>query len=332
MDAKKPWRAHLRHAFMAPANLAIGLGAAVASVVMLNPLPLVLYALGEPVWLYHGTMSGRYDDRIKAEWSAETEARTAEEIEWLRGGVETLIRRSPCYGWIGDGRIPDYLDHFRRLTQIRDQVARRVEARDDVAKALEEDIVARMDDMLRSYLRMVKERLLFLCALAGVYPDLEAAPSEARKPSSRLRRLFFTEPEDEETGSNAVVTARYVTLETRLKLLQVKIDELNGEIERQPENREVFQTNVEMYGKLMAELRERGRMDQRMAAQLKAFPDQFEIILSKMAMPQADVTEVVGDMKLLLEQTEETVSFAEEMRSGEDSTFRRARAATRLMH
>jgi len=46
--------------------------------------------------------------------------------------------------------------------------------------SLEEEVVARMDDMLRSYLMMACERLRMHCALARVYPRLPSRP--------RLRR------------------------------------------------------------------------------------------------------------------------------------------------
>ncbi|MGH9885161.1 MAG: hypothetical protein ACREBE_06515, partial [bacterium] len=54
--------------------------------------------------------------------------------------------------------------------------------------------------------------------------------------------------------------------------------------------------------------------DRAIAAQLGVFPDQFEIILGKLAGAQADVSAVIGEMKLLLEQTDDTVRFVEDTR------------------
>lgn len=331
MDAKNPWKAHLWRAAKAPGNLIVGAAALAASAILVNPLPLILYGLGQPVWLYHGTTSGRYAKQIEAEWKAAAEARTAEELAWLRDGIRSLVARSPSGVWIREGRIPDYLGQYDRLTEIRDQIASRVASRDDVAKALEEDIVAQMDGMLRAYLRMTRERLLFLCSLAGVYPEFDEAPPARTKAPSRLRRLFFTEAEEEPVAADGA-RARFVTLEARLDDLQRKIDEMENDIADQPENREVYQPNIDMYRKLMAELRERGKKDQWMTAQLKTFPGTFEYILSRMASAQTDVSDIVGDMKLLIEQTDDTVRFAEEMRSSESSTVRRAQAASRVMH
>jgi hypothetical protein len=58
----------------------------------------------------------------------------------------------------------------------------------------------------------------------------------------------------------------------------------------------------------------RGQHDLAMAAQLRVLPDQMDIILSRLATTGADVGEVMTDVKLLLEQTDDAVRFAEDTR------------------
>lgn len=45
------------------------------------------------------------------------------------------------------------------------------------------------------------------------------------------------------------------------------------------------------------------------------FPDQFELILDKLATSHVDASEVVSEMNLLLEQTDDTAILAADLRS-----------------
>ena len=57
---------HLRRALVAPGNLLAGSGALALSAVTWNPLPLILYGLAEPVWLYNAATRRRYLEGRKA--------------------------------------------------------------------------------------------------------------------------------------------------------------------------------------------------------------------------------------------------------------------------
>ncbi|HEX7839513.1 MAG TPA: hypothetical protein VF469_18680, partial [Kofleriaceae bacterium] len=169
MNKPRPWTLHVRHALTSPGNLIAGAGAVLASAVTWNPLPLILYGLGEPVWLYAATTSGRYareiaDDRRSAARDASRRALASSEQQ-LAG----LYAATPCGLWVRRGHLPDYATGYVRLVAIRDQAEHIVEHRHDAANVLEHDIVARMDDMLRGYLVMACERLMFHCALAKIY-------------------------------------------------------------------------------------------------------------------------------------------------------------------
>src|SRR6187402_2006029 len=167
------WMRHLRRALAAPGNLVAGSGALALAAIAWNPLPLILYALGEPVWLYRAARDGRYERALAAE-----DQRGA--TGTLERQLEALVRETPCGAWIRGGHLPDYPAAYARLVELRAQITRIVAARDGFQRPLEDDIVARLDDMLRAYLALARERLLFHCALAKIYPQLPAAAPRER--------------------------------------------------------------------------------------------------------------------------------------------------------
>src|SRR5262249_18359808 len=158
------------------------------------------------------------------------------------------------------------------------------------------DIIARMDDLLRGYLVMARERLLFHCALAKIYPELaEAAPAAS-------------------SGD-----ARFVSLADAEREIRDKLTGFARDIERTPAHDEIYRPIIDHLERRLGELAVRGQHDLAMAAQLKVLPDQMDIILNKLATTTADVSEVVADVKLVLEQTDDAVRFAEDARSSERS-------------
>ncbi|HEY0192227.1 MAG TPA: hypothetical protein VGC42_13995, partial [Kofleriaceae bacterium] len=195
-----------------------------------------------------------------------------------------------------------------------------IEHRHDAANVLEQDIVAKMDDMLRAYLVMCKERLLFHCSLAKIYPQLPDAPV-AEAPAGLAARIMRALVAAARVEPAVLVPwmgdTRFVSLDDARDELRGKLAHFAHEIQRDASLAEVYQPMVEALQRRLDELEARGRNDQTMAAQLRLFPDQFELILHKLATTQADVSEVVGDMRMLLEQTDDTVRFAEDTRTAE---------------
>jgi hypothetical protein len=282
------WMRHLRRALAAPGNLVAASGAIALAAITWNPLPLIFYGLGEPVWLYHAARGARYEREL-----------AEEDRDRVTGALErqldALVRGTPCGAWIRGGHLPGYPIAYLRLVELRAQIARIVEARDGVARPLEDDIIARLDDMLRAYLALARERLLFHCALAKIYPQL--TPEQLREP---------TLPWCENT--------RFVPLEQALQDVRARAERLRAELAQRPELGEVYEPVIETLERRCEELEARGRADREMAAQLTVFPDQFELIASKLAQAPACAGEIAEDMKLLLEQTDDTVRFAEDLR------------------
>jgi len=280
------WMRHLRRALAAPGNLIAGSGALALAAITWNPLPLVLYGLGEPMWLYHAASGDRYDRALDEEDRRRATAA-------LEGQLGALVRGTPCGAWIRRGHLPDYPRAYARLVELCAQTARIVAARTGVARPLEDDVVARLDDMLRAYLALARERLLFHCALARVYPQLPAAPEPVV-------------PWIEDTG--------FVSLERALADVRTRAERLGAELRERPELGEVYAPVIETLERRAAELEARGGTDREMAAQLAVFPDQLELIAGKLAAAPASAGEIGGEMQLLLEQTDDTVRFAEDLR------------------
>jgi len=319
MTRRRPWILHVRRALTSPGNLIAGAGAVLASAVTWNPLPLILYGLGEPVWLYAAATSGRYARQIADDRRAATREASRRALASSEQQLAGLLAATPCGEWVRRGHLPDYATGYRRLVALRDQAEHIVEHRHDAANVLEHDIVARMDDMLRGYLVMARERLLFHCALAKIYPVL-AEPAGAAPPPSlrdRIRRALIASPEPAAPdGAPPAVRddTPFVALADAEREIRDKLAGFARDIERNPAHDEVYRPIIDVLERRLGELAVRGQHDLVMAAQLRVLPDQMDIILNKLATSGGDVSEVITDVQLLLEQTDDAVRFAEDTR------------------
>jgi hypothetical protein len=323
MTKLRPWTLHFRRALSSPGNLIAGAAAVLVSAVTWNPLPLILFGLGEPVWLYTATTSGRYARTLLEDRKAAVALDGQRALQWREHQLTALLATTPCGLWIRRGQLPDYPTTYHRLVAMRDQTAQLVAGRHDAANALEQDIVTRMDDMLRAYLMMVKERLLFHCSLAKLYPQLPEPPPAAPPLSllDKVKRALVTPAASEPAPAPPWThDTPFVSLDDARGEIRGKLRDFARETQRTPEHDDVYRPMIEALERRLAELELRGKNDRTIAAQLGVFPDQFEIILGKLASTQADVSEVIGDMKLLLEQTDDTVRFAEDTRTAERHT------------
>jgi hypothetical protein len=323
MNKPRPWTQHLWRALTAPGNLVAAAGAAMVAAITWNPLPLVLFGLAEPAWLYSATSGRRYTRLLLEERKHATITHGQLALAWREQQLVQLLTATPCGMWTKRGRLPDYMTTYGRLVEMRDQTARIVAGRDDAARALEEDIVTRMDDMLRAYLMMAKERLLFHCSLAKVYPQLPEAPPGPRTSWDKLKAALVTPPEADPAPPPWAHDTRFVTVEDAIEEVRDRLQGFRREVQRNRDHEEVYAPMIEVTERRGDELAQRGRHDLGLAAQLKVFPDSFEIILNKLATSKADVSEVVSDMKLLLEQTDDTVQFAADTRGVERETLQR---------
>ena len=318
MNRPRPWIQHMRRALTSPGNLLAAAGAVLASAVTWNPLPLILYGLGEPVWLYAATTSGRYARQVRDERHSAAHDDSRREVAWRAQQLAWLVAATPCGSWIRRGQLPDYAAGHARVAAMRDQAERIVEHRDDAASSLEHDLVARLDDLLRAYLVMAIERLVFHCALARIYPQLPAPPAPPPALLGRIKRALVARQEPAPAAPvGAPADTAFVALADAEREIRDKLAGFARDLARRPEHHEVYRPMIELLESRLGELAARGENDLAMTAQLEVLPDQMEIILNKLATPQGDVGEVIGDVKLLLEQTDDTLRLAEDIRIAE---------------
>jgi hypothetical protein len=316
----RAWTRHLRHALASPGNLITGAGAALVSAATWNPLPLILYGLGQPVWLYTAATSRRYARQLRDDHHDAASADRQRALTWRAYQLGFLLETTPCRRWVRRGRLDDYAAIYGRLLELRDQAGWLVCRRYEAGNALEQDLVARMDDLLRAYLGMAQERLLFYCALAKLYPRLPEppAPAASRSLFDRIKAVLL-EPRAAEPADLVpwAEDTPFVSLDDARAEIRGKLAGFQRDLARDPAQDEAYRPSIEVLERRLDELDRRGRHDLALAAQLQVFPDQFEIILGKLAATESDVDEVITDMKLLIEQTDDTVRFAEDIRTTE---------------
>jgi len=109
----------------------------------------------------------------------------------------------------------------------------------------------------------------------------------------------------------------FVSLDDARGEIRGKLAGFEQELARDPTQDAAYRPSIEVLERRLAELDRRGRHDLALAAQLQVFPDQFEIILGKLAATESDLGEVITDMNLLIEQTDDTVRFAQDIRTAE---------------
>jgi len=114
---------------------------------------------------------------------------------------------------------------------------------------------------------------------------------------------------------------RFVSLADAEREIRDKLAGFARDIDRNPAHDEVYRPIIDSLERRLGELAVRGQHDLAMAAQLEVLPDQIDIILNKLATTPADVSEVIADVKLLLEQTDDAVRFAQDTRSAERHTL-----------
>ena len=156
MDLLRLWKMNAVRAAKNPLNLTVGAGALFASVALVNPLPLILFAAGSSLWVYNAARRGRYSEAILNEErrAGESEA-DAERGALLREAMTILT--TPLFANLRRrGQLPDYAARYNELVAIRNEVAQQVHARPEVERPLEDDILRQMDYMLTAYLRLLK--------------------------------------------------------------------------------------------------------------------------------------------------------------------------------
>lgn len=313
-------------------NLVVGAVAVAASAALLNLLPLVLFGIGEAVYLLFRAQDQKLANEILRERQDVKVKRVSENRESLYRRVHALFTQYPFTEWVGRGVLPNYLEIYDGVNDKRERVARIIHDRADLNATMESDILRQLDHLQTAFLKFVQARIAHLQVLTGVRVDerrLTPSPVAIERPG-RLRKAldFFTEPSESEpvyrvTEEREAVRPRQTNrgaanpfdIDARLAEFDAKIAELEMRAKRQPSVATILEERIEKVLKprkqLLIDCRER---DARVTEQLDALPEVFELILERVSIAEFSASEITGHMGAVVAQVEETERFVEEMR------------------
>lgn len=332
MDGKTLWKKSAARAAKAPGNVISGAVSLAASAVMWNPLPLILWGLGSTGWVLFASTDESYHKKILEEEKSAKRRQTEAERAAMVQKVEALLLEPPVVGWIRRGLLPDYIQVYRRLVEIRDRVGRVLHERSEVEPLTESGILQQLDYMLGTYLQFVRERIGYLQILSHIRPgggEVPAAPAAARGASAapppppppgfapqrweRVNVKKSSRSDAQETGPAAPPN-----VEQRLAEVDAKIQRLRDLAEKEPATARTREWHIGILEKQRELLLECQKRDQCVVAQLGAFPDVFQVILGRVSAAQFSATEIASYMGSVVEQIEETERFVASMRPAMD--------------
>jgi len=287
---------------------------------MLNPLPSIVWGVGSAAWLLHSITSGRYIGRIQREEQQQLIARAEAERDRVRELVRSSLEQMPFAFWIQSGQLPNYMQIYQVLSDLRDSISAMVEKRDDFTKDMERDVVVQVNTMLDVYLRLVQSRTVYLHLLNETFPiPVEAPAMLAQGFMGKFKRLFV-EPD----GPAVVSTWRYpddlsskmrmLSFNERITKLQERIDGLEQNIELHPAAAKQRSSHVALLKEHMKLLRRWEESDQRIVAQLDMIPDFFKIIQSRIGAAGFTAGEFTSYLGEVVEQVDSSMKLADEIR------------------
>jgi hypothetical protein len=301
-----------------------------ASAAMWNPLPLILWGLGSTGWVLFASTSKSLQKQVLEEEERAKQAKIEAEREILRQKVEASLNEPPVAAWIRRGTIPDYMQAYRRLVELRDRVAKLLRERSEAEAFSDAGILDQLNYMLTAYLSFVRERLVYLYVLvnlrAGAGGEAEAAAgsSEAGKAATpptppppagfaanRWERV--ARPKAPVKAAAEPGPAAPPSVDQRLAEIDGKIERLKELAEKEPATARTREWHVDILQKQRDLLLECQKRDQCVVAQLGAFLDVFEVILARVSASQFSATEIASYMGSVVRQIEETERFVASM-------------------
>ena len=330
MDSKTLWKKAAAKAALAPGNMISGAVALAASAALWNPLPLILWGLGATGWVSLASQAQRYHKVVMAEERQAAQAQVVADRAALLQRVQILFTEPPVPVWIRRGVIPDYLAFFRRLSDIRDRVAKILAERPEMDDATVEGILQQLDYMLGAYLQFVRERISYLQLLASIRPGETASagvpqPAPAVQPVqppplpvSPMPNRYQRSGKGQVRPADEIPIELPASVEQRLAEIDVKIKALKELAQREPATARTREWHVSILEKQRELLLDCQRRDQCVVAQLGAFPDAFEVILARVSASQFSATEIASYMGGVVEQIEETERFVASLRPAVD--------------
>jgi hypothetical protein len=326
LDSKTLWKKAATKAVMAPGNMISGAVALAASAALWNPLPLILWGLGATGWVSFASTAQRYHKAIMAEERQSAEEKALADRAVLLQKVQIQLAEPPVAVWVRRGLMPDYLQAFRRLSDIRDRVSKVMADREELDGTTQQGILQQLDYMLGAYLQFVRERIGYLQILANVRPGgPEATPAAPSGPPplpvaptpSRYQRSA-----GKGSGARPLLdeapSASPPNVEQRLAEIDDKIQRLRELAQREPATARTREWHIGILQKQRELLLDCQKRDQCVVAQLGAFADVFEVILGRVSAAQFSATEMASYMGSVVEQVEETERFVASLRPAVD--------------
>jgi hypothetical protein len=255
--------------------------------------------------------------------------------------VQAQLAEPPVTLWVRRGLLPDYLQVFQRLSDIRDRVGRVMAERAELDDGSRQALLQQLDYMLGTYLQFVRERIGYLQILASVRPGgtVDAAPPPAQPPvrsaTPPLPPLpVAPTPNRYQRAANArgaaspaspaarpaddPLAATPVSVEQRLAEIDDKIRLLQDLAQKEPATAKTREWHIGILQKQRDLLLDCQKRDQCVVAQLGAFSDAFEVILGRVSASQFSATEIASYMSGVVEQIEETERFVAALRPAMD--------------
>ena len=338
LDAKTIWRKSVKLAIASPGNVISGAVAVAASAAFWNPLPILLWGIGATGWTVFASTGQSIQKKIEAEEAQEREAKIAAEREALRQKVEVSLNEQPVGAWVRRGLIPDYMQAYRLLVDLRDKVARILKDRADMEAFVDAGgVLPQMDYMLTAFLNFVRERLVYVYILANLRASSGQEESSAGLPqgtavaggtppppppagfaANRWERVAKTRTPGAKAAAEPAGSNSLPSVDQRLQEIDAKIARLKELAKKEPATARTREWHVGILQKQHELLLECQKRDQCVVAQLGAFQDVFEVILGRVSASQFSATEIAAYMGSVVSQIEETERFVASMQPAMD--------------
>lgn len=305
------WKKSAKKAALNSGNIVSGALSLAASAALWNPLPLILWGLGSTSWVLFASTSEKRLRKILAEDKEEDEKIAEGQREVQRRAVEALLSAAPFQEWIGRGLLPDYVEQYQRLVEVRDTIGRLARDRPEIEVVTEMGIQRQLNYMLSAFLQFVRARVSFLQILKAV--DQQRAEPPPPPPQAFRSGLHGkATPHGQLPRRGEVWSPAPIAIPDSgrlLEMLEEKITNLKELARKEPASAKAREWHIGILQKQKDLLKDCGQRDQAVAAQLEAFPDAFNVVLGRVSAAQFDPNEVSSTMDTIVERVEETERF-----------------------
>lgn len=334
MDLRRVFWKVAARVVTSPAVYLPGAGAFLTSAFIENPLPVVLAGFWTLGYGYFSFVSGKYHNDLAREEAEAEQSRQVRQATFQRNALvqrlQTAQASYPFSDWVRGGSLPDLTERYRLLMEIRDRVVRLAHERAEVEDTLETDIQQQLDQLLAFYLKLSVDYFRCLEVLTGIRAQAEDPPA----PTTSNDVVGYTSHGNtvrRSRGSSWEESPRRgFDSEGRIRELAAKRDDLKKRLAdaAQKGTAPIFAERVKALDMRIQILRDCKEREERLAAQLDAFQDNFELIQDKVTATQISKSDITSFMGGVVNQVMETEQFVEALRPAMDAELRDLRFAT----